>query len=158
MEKEIIFETKQPLLVSEGTLWTKKSNTDFDVPMGSFDSAEVCDLVGLFLLSELEKLKVDVQFGLYKDDGLAVTRLSPQRAENVKKKICSLFQKHGLRITIEANKQVVQYLDVELNLEDGSFKPFVKPNDILIFLFLHFYFHHHVSKYLLYRKIYFPNI
>ena len=44
--------------------------------MGSFDGAEVCELVGLYLLSQLQHL--DMNVGLYRDDGLAVTKLSPQ--------------------------------------------------------------------------------
>ena len=39
--------------------------------MGSFDSAEVTDLVGLFLLSKLQGLGVTI--GLYRDDGLALS-------------------------------------------------------------------------------------
>ena len=33
----------------------KDSNGDFDVTMGSYDGAEVCELVGLFMLNELSK-------------------------------------------------------------------------------------------------------
>ena len=48
---------------------------DFDVSMGSLDSAEVCELVGLFLLSKLERFIPKDQIGLYRDDGLAVVEL-----------------------------------------------------------------------------------
>ena len=40
--------------------------------MGSFDGAEVCELVGLYLLHLLQETGVDL--GLYKDDLLGVTR------------------------------------------------------------------------------------
>ena len=43
--------------------------------------------------------------GLYRDDGLAVTKLSPQNTERMKKEICKTFKQNDLNITIEANKK-----------------------------------------------------
>ena len=102
--------------------------------MGSYDGAEICDIVGLFLLSELEKLKLNANIGCYKDDGLGVSRSSAKQVESIKKRICETFRKFGLKITIEANKKVVQYLDVELNLEKGSFRPYMKPGDTPLYV------------------------
>ena len=34
---------------------------------------------------------------------------------------------------MEANKKIVQFLDVELNLEEGTFKPYIKPNDVSLY-------------------------
>ena len=48
--------------------------------------------------------KVDF-VGFYRDDGLAVTKLSPQNAERMKKEICQIFKQNDLNITIEANKK-----------------------------------------------------
>ena len=45
--------------------------------MGSFDGAEVCDLVGLFVLSKLQPLGLS-SVGLYRDDGLAVSDKTPR--------------------------------------------------------------------------------
>ena len=94
--------------------------------MGSFDSAEVTDLVGLFLLSKLQRLGIIV--GLYRDDGLALSPFSPQETENVKKQISKIFNDHGLKVTINANLKVVDYLDITLDLMTGLHRPFVKPN------------------------------
>ena len=38
----------------------KKDNPEFDVPMGAYDSAEVCELVVLFVLHKLRHLPVSV--------------------------------------------------------------------------------------------------
>ena len=44
-------------LFSEDGTWVKKGgNKLFDVTMGSFDGAEVCELVGLYLLDKLSKI------------------------------------------------------------------------------------------------------
>ena len=64
----------------------KKGNKVFDVTMGSWDGAEVADLVGLHLLSQLTDLHLDI--GLYRDDGLAVCDQSPRQVELTKKKLC----------------------------------------------------------------------
>ena len=45
--------------------------------------------------------------------------------------ITSIIQVHcsGLQLVIECNKKVVNYLDVTMNLNNGSFKPYRKPDD-----------------------------
>ena len=54
----------------------KKSEAQFDVAVGSFDGAEICELVGLFLLHQLSLILDKDEVGLYRDDGLAVLRNS----------------------------------------------------------------------------------
>ena len=98
--------------------------------MGSYDGAEICDLIGLFLLSELQKLNLNIEFGCYKDDGLAISRSSARQNEKtVKKKISDTYNKYGLEITIQTNKKSVQFLDVEFNLENYTYKSFLKPGE-----------------------------
>ena len=58
--------------------WTKKGDLNFDVAQGGFDSAEVCDLVGLFLLAELKKEKLNMNAGVFRDDGLGVSSATPR--------------------------------------------------------------------------------
>ena len=106
----------------------KKKSSDFDVTMGSFDGAEVCDLVGLYLLSQLQHLAMNV--GLYRDDGLAITNKPPRAVENMKKEMCRIFKDNGLNITIDANKKVVDFLD----LRTGNYKPYKKPNDCINYI------------------------
>ena len=69
-------------------------------------------------------------FGLYREDGLGVTKTSPQQAKLIKKEMCSIFAKYGLKITIEANKKVINFLDVTLNLANGKYLPYNKPGNI----------------------------
>ena len=100
--------------------------------MGSWDGAEVADLVGLYLLSKLSVLGINA--GLYRDDGLAAVELRPRLAELTKKKICRIFKEHGLNITATANLKSVNFLDVNFNLETGLYRPFIKPNDKPIYV------------------------
>ena len=46
-----IMQSRQTLLFYDKQPWVKKSGTEnFDVPMGCYDGAEVCELVGLLYL------------------------------------------------------------------------------------------------------------
>ena len=128
-DRKSILQARKPLLVFGGRCWTKRDDPNFDVSMGSYDGAEICDICGLFLLAELEKLGLNGKFGSYKDDGLGVTSASPRQTEKIKQEICKLYQKHGLQVTIEANKKCVQFLDAEFDLTRDTFKPFIKPGD-----------------------------
>lgn len=127
-ERHIITHTKNSILIHNQTAWQKKKNP-FDVTMGSYDGAEVCEIVGNLLLSQMQHLQINV--GLYRDDALAVSSASPREVENIKKKICNIFSRNGLRITIEANKQIVNFLDVTLNLQKNNYQPYMKPNTTL---------------------------
>ena len=42
--------------------------------MGAYDGAEVCELVGTFLLEKISEICNKYDIGLYRDDGLAVFR------------------------------------------------------------------------------------
>ena len=123
-DKAIIFHAEKSLLFFKGSTWVKKENPKFDVGMGSFDGAENCDIVGLFLLSQIQHL--DTNIGLYRDDGLAASCLSAQQTDAAKKEICRIFNSNGLRITIEANVNTVNFLDITMDLQTCTYKPFMK--------------------------------
>ena len=47
----------------------------------------------------------------------------------MKRKSQRLFKEYDLEITAESNLKIVSYLDVTLNLKDGTFRPYHKPDD-----------------------------
>ena len=63
-----------------------------------------------------------------------IINATPRQTENIKKEICQIFNRNGLHITIEANKQVVNFLDVTLNLHKSTYQPFTKPNTTLLYV------------------------
>ena len=132
---DIILHSRQSLLFTEGSSWTKKKGGQFDVTMGSFDGAEVCELVGLFLLQEMRRLFPALDFGLYRDDGLACyDKLPGPQAERTKKDITKLFKKHGLSITIDMNMKQANFLDVTMNLEKDRYWPYKKENNTTTYI------------------------
>ena len=63
------------LLFSNNEAWKKKQTEScFDVTMGSFDGAEVCELVGIYILCFLAKLIKKRDCDLYRDDALLILR------------------------------------------------------------------------------------
>ena len=52
----------------------KKGRDLFDVAMGAYGGAEVCELVRTFLLEKISEICNKCDIGLYRDDGLAVFR------------------------------------------------------------------------------------
>ena len=65
----------------------KSTNNCFDVTMGSYDGAEVCELVGLYILDELSKFLNKNDVGLYRDDGLIVLKnKNGHESDKIKKK------------------------------------------------------------------------
>ena len=68
----IIMHSRKSLFFCDGNFWIKKGNHIFDVTMGSFDGAEVYELVGLFLLHKMKHPFGCNCIGLCTDDGLAV--------------------------------------------------------------------------------------
>lgn len=130
LDKEIIMQAKASFLINDDQAWSKKATNRFDVTMGSFDGAETCELVGTFIL-HIINTSVNGQYGLYRDDGLGIIKATPRQVENTKKKICDIFNTLGLNITIEANLKIVNYLDVNLNLNTGKHSPYMKVNNNL---------------------------
>lgn len=128
---EAIMNTRKSFLFFKGEPWVKKDNNgQFDVAEGSFDGAEVCELVGLFLLSKLEPLFTNGSVGLYRDDGLAfVNKYSGPQQDKLRKEIIGVFKNENLQITIDIKLKVIDFLDIKLDLINNKFYPYRKPND-----------------------------
>ena len=55
--------------------------------MGSYDGAEVCELVGIFILNDLCNEYGKDNIGLYRDDGLAIFKhTSGPQVERIKER------------------------------------------------------------------------
>ena len=134
-EIEIIMHSRKALLFNNDDIWIKKGEKLFDVTMGSYDGAEVTDLVGLFLLSDIETLFEKENVGLYRDDGLAnLPSMTGRQADRVRKEVIQRFKNHGLDITVETNLHVTEFLDVTLDLNSGKYYPYRKPNDTPLYI------------------------
>ena len=62
--KSLLFRNEKP--------WMKREVNLFDVTMEAYDSAEVCELVGIFMLNKISEKYNKNDIALYRDDVLAV--------------------------------------------------------------------------------------
>ena len=101
----IIAQARRTILFHNNEPWIKQSrDEDFDVPMGSFDGAEVCELVGTYMLSQITTVIRSSDIGLYRDDGLGVMkRLGKPEIERKKKRIIQIFKDNGLKVIVQAH-------------------------------------------------------
>ena len=128
---EIIMHSRKTLLFDKNEPWVKRGDSPmFDVAMGCYDGAEVCELVGLYILHKLSSKFPEGDIGLYRDDGLAVLKNMNARAgDKARKAFSKVIGDLGLKITVQSNLKVVDYLDVTLNLTTGKYYSYRKPDN-----------------------------
>ena len=128
-EKDIIMKSKKSYLYTCNVPWVKKGQENFDIGMGAWDGAESCDIVGLYILDQLKNRIAGFESGLYRDDNLGVVETTERNAEKIRQKIIDVTREMCLKIISKANVKVVEFLDVKLDLENETFRPFTKLGD-----------------------------
>ena len=103
-------------------MWVKSGLDNFDIPMGGYDSSQIADLVGLYILNILTRIISPEQLGLYRIDGL----IYGPNSSSIQKKIIRAFKFLGFKIDVSSNNKIVNFLDVTLDLSNNSYKPFIK--------------------------------
>ena len=58
--------------------------------------------------------------------------------EKIKKRLQKVFKNNGLDVIIECNMKIVNYLGVTFNLNDGTYKPYQKPDNIIQYIHVEF--------------------
>ena len=103
--------------------------------MGSFDGAEVCELVGVYILCFLAKLIKKEDCSLYRDDGLLIFRnVNREQIDRMRKNIIKTFKDIAFAIDVETNLKIVGFLDTTFNLNNGTYRPYKKPNNLLWYI------------------------
>ena len=134
IELDALNNARLSLLHYDNTTWQKKTGL-FDTTMGAFDGAEVAELIGLFLLYKFEQEFPQLNFGLYRDDGLGVhTKLPGPVATRTTKRISEFFKTYGFSITICMNLTAVDFLDITLDLDSKEHWPYRKPNSSIQYI------------------------
>ena len=113
-----ITNSQKTFLFYDGDPWVKKDTLQhFDFTESSFDGAEVCEPVGLYLLNQLKNIITNGSVGVYRDGGLAVVhKYSGPQTDRSRKCIIDFFKQYGFQITTEINLKIIDYLDIYLDL------------------------------------------
>ena len=101
-EKNIIIHCRRNFLFFQNDIYVKKENPNFDNGQGSLDSAEVSELVGLFILHKQEELIKKESTVLFRDDMLIAEKLTGRECNLMEKKLRVLFRSFGLQITVDS--------------------------------------------------------
>ena len=105
-EKSVIYNTTKSILVNKEEIWIKHNNNNlFDITMGSKHGAEICELVGLYILQELKQIIPKQIVGIYRDDGIIAMNksISTVEVEKMKKEL----HKFAKSIEIKINKIII---------------------------------------------------
>ena len=106
--------------------------------MGSYHGAEVCDLVGLFLLNKIKSSTSLRNIGFYRDDGLGIiNQSSGTHLEKIKKGIIEIFKNVGFNITIDTGVTSTNLLDISLDLMSERYQVYTKPNTKTMYINKH---------------------
>ena len=65
---------------------------------------------------------------------MAAIRGTGRTADNTRKTLIQIFKDIGLKITVQTNLKIVNYLDITLDLSKETYEPYRKPNDIPIYI------------------------
>ena len=88
------------------------------------------NLQGCFFLNHLANKFDKNSVGLHRDDGLALFKnINGHRVDKIREEVHQLFKENRLSLEIECNLKTVNYLDITLDLNTGTYKPYCKPND-----------------------------
>ena len=79
------------------------------------------------MLNQLQQTNLNL--GLYRDDGLGVTNLKGRSLEAKRQEIQQIFRQHNLRVTITANLEATDFLDIFLDLRSEKYRVFTKEGD-----------------------------
>ena len=60
---EVIFHARKSVLYNNGEPWVRKERGSFDVTMGACDGAEVCELIGIYMLYLIGKSTIQKILG-----------------------------------------------------------------------------------------------
>ena len=71
---EVIFHARKSVLYNDREPWVKKKGGSFDVTMGAYDGAKMCDPIGIYALYLIGKKCDSKNIGLYRDDRLALLK------------------------------------------------------------------------------------
>ena len=89
----VIQYARKSFLFNGSHTWIKKQGL-FYVTMSAYDRAEVCELVGIYMLNALSTTSNKDDSGLYRDDGLAVlkNKSGPQSEKAKKENFQKIFK------------------------------------------------------------------
>ena len=89
----------------------------------------------MFLLNNLANTLYENSIDLFRNDGLALFKnIIIHSADKVRKEFHKLFKNNGSSLEIKCNLEIENYLDITLDLNNGTYKRYCKPNNETLYI------------------------
>ena len=113
----------------------KKDSGLFEVAMCAFDGAEVCERFGDFLIHKLSGKYERKNLALCRNEALTIFKnVTWSDSEEIKKYFYNLFRNQDLKLSIQCNRKVMNFQGVTLNLENSTYRPYLKDSNKIIYV------------------------
>ena len=114
---DIILAWRKFMLIINDITSVKTVTDNFDVTMGSFNSAKITNLVGEYILDILSRIKNLHDIGIYRFDGsISIPNINGPLTSKIQKKVIKAFIYWRLKIEICLKLKKVNFLNLTLNL------------------------------------------
>ena len=95
----------------------KKWESCFDLTMGGYNWAEICELAGIYIFTHLATIIKKSNCGLYRDGSLLIVcNVNGQQIDPTNTNIIKIFKDVGFSTEVQTNSKVVDFLDITFNL------------------------------------------
>ena len=102
--------------------WIKNHMDNFDISMGTYNTAQIAELISIYILDTQGRIIDLKQVGLYWNDGFIFIPDSngtkTLKIQKLWKKIMRGFKLQGFKIEIPSNFKIVNFLDIIFNLSN----------------------------------------
>ena len=103
--------------------------------MGSYQGAEIGELVETYIFSLLSKFTDKNNCGLYRNDGpILLKNTNRQQMNKIRKLVMKSFKDVGFKIKFKFFKKILDFLNVTLNLNKGKYSSYKKTNDKILYI------------------------
>ena len=125
-EVNTVIHSQNSLFFNNTSLWIKREDDpDFDVTMSSFDGADICEPVDVYILKVFGEKYGKERVGLYRDDILvSFETVSGRQAEKINKDVIKIFKEEfNTNITSETKLKVINFLYITFNRSTWKYQP-----------------------------------
>ena len=125
-EVNTVIHSQNSLFFNNTSLWIKREDDpDFDVTMSSFDGADICEPVDVYILKVFGQKYGKERVGLYRDDILvSFETVSGRQAKKINKEVIKIFKEEfNANITSETKLKIINFLYITFKRSTWKYQP-----------------------------------
>lgn len=125
-EVNTVIHSQNSLFFNNTSLWIKREDDpDFDVTLSSFDSADICEPVDVYILKVFGQKYGKERVGLYRDNILvSFETVSGRQAKKINKEVIKIFKEEfNANITSETKLKIINFLYITFKRSTWKYQP-----------------------------------